>query len=102
MDMAGGKELSLFSQIEFNFKAPIGFPLSCPTLDLATTWDGGGKDLLIYRPPAQVVSKIHQVGASGTKAPEAVAVTWKPDGIAEPSQLTTYNAHVLGTVANLS
>jgi anaphase-promoting complex subunit 4 len=49
-------------------------------LDLSATWDAVGKNLLIYRPPGQVVSKIHQVAPPGSKAPEALAVTWKPDG----------------------
>ncbi|PNY24707.1 Coatomer subunit delta [Tolypocladium capitatum] len=78
--MAQAKQLSLFSEIEIESRAPNGFPVSCPTLDLATTWDGDGRNLYIYRPPGQAVSKIHQVGPPGEKAPEAVTVTWKPDG----------------------
>lgn len=78
--MADHASLRLLSEAEFEFKAPNGFPVGCPTLDLCTTWDGGDKNLLIYRPPNQTVSKIHQVGPPGTKAPDALAVTWKPDG----------------------
>ncbi|KAK7433094.1 hypothetical protein QQZ08_000023 [Neonectria magnoliae] len=78
--MAEEKQLSLFSETEYEDKAPNGYPVSCPTLDLSATWDGAGRNLFICRPPKQVVSKIHQVGAPGQKAPEAQAVTWKPDG----------------------
>ncbi|ODA81562.1 hypothetical protein RJ55_00062 [Drechmeria coniospora] len=78
--MAQVKQLTLLSETEFDSKAPNGFPASCPKLDLATVWDTGGRNLLIYRPPNQVISKIHHVGAPGKPAPEAVAVTWKPDG----------------------
>ncbi|POR37186.1 Coatomer subunit delta [Tolypocladium paradoxum] len=78
--MAQVKQLSLFSETEFESRAPNGFPVSCPTLDLATTWDGGGRNIYIYRPPGHAVSKIHQVGPPGGKAPETVTVTWKPDG----------------------
>ncbi|KAH6890369.1 anaphase-promoting complex, cyclosome, subunit 4-domain-containing protein [Thelonectria olida] len=72
--------LTLFSEIEYEEKVPKGYPASCPTLDLSATWDAAGKNLLIYRPPSQAVSKIHQVAAPGKKAPDAQAVTWKPDG----------------------
>ncbi len=79
--MGADASLSLLSETEFESKSPSGFPVSCPTLQLSATWEGGGgKNLLIYRPPNQVVSKIHQVGPPGTKAPDAVAVTWKSDG----------------------
>lgn len=78
--MAEAAGLSLFSETEFEQKAPSSFPVSCPTLDLATTWDGDGRNLFIYRPPGQVVSKIHQVAAPGQKAPDALVATWKPDG----------------------
>lgn len=54
--------------------------MSCPTLDLSVTWDSDDRNLLIYRPPDQTVSKIHQVAPPGHKAPEVQAVTWKPDG----------------------
>ncbi|KAI9167373.1 Coatomer subunit delta [Paramyrothecium foliicola] len=73
-------ELAVFSETEFQQRAPAGFPISCPTLDLAATWDGSGNNLLVYRPPGQLVSKIHQFGAPGSKAPEALAVKWRPDG----------------------
>ncbi|KYK55848.1 hypothetical protein DCS_07813 [Drechmeria coniospora] len=82
--MAQVKQLTLLSETEFDSKAPNGFPASCPKLDLATVWDTGGRNLLIYRPPNQVISKIHHVGAPGKPAPEAVAVTWKPDGSWHP------------------
>ncbi|KAF4510419.1 hypothetical protein G6O67_002307 [Ophiocordyceps sinensis] len=78
MDQA--RRLSLFSDSELGSRAPPGFPVGCPTLDVMTTWDSGSKSLFIYRPPGQVVSKIHQVTAPGEAAPETVAVTWKPDG----------------------
>ncbi|KPM46299.1 hypothetical protein AK830_g353 [Neonectria ditissima] len=78
--MTEEKQLALFSETEYEDKAPNGYPVSCPTLDLSTTWDSAGKNLFVCRPPRQVVSKIHQVGAPGQKAPEAQAVTWKPDG----------------------
>ncbi|KAG6225897.1 hypothetical protein E4U34_007493 [Claviceps purpurea] len=74
-------QLVLYSETVFESKAPDNFPLSCPSLDLSTTWDAVGRKLLIYRPPEQIVSKIHQVGAGpGPRAPEVVTVTWKPDG----------------------
>ncbi|KAK2590235.1 hypothetical protein QQS21_012081 [Conoideocrella luteorostrata] len=78
--MAEPKRLSLYSETVFESKATSGFPLSCPTLDLVTTWDASGRNVFIYRPQGQAVSKIHQVAAPGTKAPEAITVTWKPDG----------------------
>jgi anaphase-promoting complex subunit 4 len=78
--MGADASLSLLSETEFETRAPNGFPVSCPTLQLSTTWEASGKNLLIYRPPNQVVSKIHQVGPPGTKVPDAVAVTWKADG----------------------
>lgn len=74
------KRLVLYSETIFESKAPSNFPLSCPSLNLSTTWDAAGRNLFVYRPPAQAVSKIHQVGVPGSKAPEAVTVTWKPDG----------------------
>ncbi|KAH8686721.1 anaphase-promoting complex, cyclosome, subunit 4-domain-containing protein [Ilyonectria robusta] len=78
--MSEEKKLALFSETEYDERAPNGYPVSCPTLDLSATWDSTGRNLFIYRPPKQAVSKIHQVGAPGQKAPEAQAVTWKPDG----------------------
>jgi anaphase-promoting complex subunit 4 len=74
------RQLSLFSETEFEQKATGSFPVVCPTLDLAASWDDGGKNLMIYRPPKQPVSKIQQVGTPGAKAPLPLAVTWKPDG----------------------
>ena len=73
-------QLEPLSETEYEHKAPNDYPKICPTLDLSVTWDSDGRNLLIYRPPSQVVSKIHQVGPPGEKAPEAVAVSWKPDG----------------------
>lgn len=78
--MANDASLSAFSETELGFKAAAGFPVACPTLDLCAAWDDTDKSLFIYRPQGQVVSKIHQLGRPGTKAPEAVAVTWKLDG----------------------
>ncbi|KAH7313330.1 anaphase-promoting complex, cyclosome, subunit 4-domain-containing protein [Stachybotrys elegans] len=78
--MAQTRELSQLSQTELDNKAPDGFPVSCPTLDLLATWDDSSKHLFIQRPPGQYVSKIHQYGSGGAKAPDALTVTWKPDG----------------------
>lgn len=72
--------LALFSEVEYEERAPKGYPASCPTLDLSATWDAAGRNLFIYRPPSQAVSKIHQVAAPGKDAPVPQAVTWKPDG----------------------
>ena len=74
------KELSLYSETEFDHRAPEGLSASCPTLDLTAAWDREGKNLYILRPPGQVVSKIHQVGAPGGKGPEVLTITWKHDG----------------------
>ncbi|PTB62161.1 hypothetical protein BBK36DRAFT_8547 [Trichoderma citrinoviride] len=75
-------ELELLSETELQSKAPAGrrFPVGCPTLDLAATWDQDDKNLLIYRPPDQIVSKIHQAAAPGEAAPEVCSVSWRPDG----------------------
>ncbi|KAL7811159.1 anaphase-promoting complex, cyclosome, subunit 4 domain-containing protein [Trichoderma gracile] len=75
-------ELELLSETELQSKAPAGrrFPAGCPTLDLAATWDQDDKNLLVYRPPGQVVSKIHQAAAPGDAAPEVCSVSWRPDG----------------------
>lgn len=80
--MAQAKELELLGETELQSKTPTGgrFPISCPTLDLAATWDQDDRNLLVYRPPGQIVSKIHQVASPGEKAPEVCAVTWRPDG----------------------
>ncbi|KAF7560005.1 hypothetical protein G7046_g4140 [Stylonectria norvegica] len=78
--MVEAEQLVLFSECEYEHKAPSGYPVSCPTLDLSATWDGEGRNILVYRPPGQTVSKIHQVSPPGEKAPEALAATWKPDG----------------------
>ena len=72
--------LALHSESEFDHRAPEGYPVSCPTLDLCATCDAVGKNIYIHRPPSQVVSKIHQLGPPGTKAPEALAVTWNAHG----------------------
>jgi anaphase-promoting complex subunit 4 len=75
-------ELELLSETELQSKAPAGrrFPVGCPTLDLAATWDQDDKNLLVYRPPGQIVSKIHQAAAPGEAAPEVCSVSWRPDG----------------------
>lgn len=78
--MAQQKQLVLFSATEYQDRVSDGYPVSCPTLDLSVTWDKTDKNILVYRPPGQVVSKIHQVGAPGEKAPDAQAVTWRSDG----------------------
>ncbi|RDA93360.1 hypothetical protein CP533_0315 [Ophiocordyceps camponoti-saundersi (nom. inval.)] len=78
--MAQAKQLVLLSETELDCRAPRGFPVGCPTLDVASTWDSNSKSLLVYRPPGQVISKMHQLGVHGEAAPEAVAVTWSPDG----------------------
>lgn len=75
------QQLTFFSDLEFEDRVPDGYPVSCPTLDLATIWDSIGKHVLICRPPGQIVSKIHQLGRPGVKAPEAVATAWKADGM---------------------
>jgi anaphase-promoting complex subunit 4 len=74
------KELSVYSETEFEQRCPNGFPVSCPTLDLTATWDNSSNNLLVYRPSGQLVSKIHQFGGPGAKAPEALCVRWRPDG----------------------
>lgn len=75
-------ELELLGETELQTKTPAGrrFPVGCPTLDLAATWDQDDRNLLVYRRPDQIVSKIHQVAAPGEAAPEVRAVTWRPDG----------------------
>lgn len=82
-------QLSLSSETELENRASTGFPVTCPTLDLAATWDSVTKNVLLYRPPSQVVSKIHQLGPPGTKGPEALAITWKADGMANECLLST-------------
>jgi anaphase-promoting complex subunit 4 len=77
--------ISLLSEVDFDHRAPDGFPAACPTLDLTVTWETGGKHLLILRPPGQIVSKIHQLGQPGQKAPDVLTVRWKPEG--EPCHL---------------
>lgn len=78
--MAQDASLSLHSETSFDFKATAGYPVGNPALDLCTAWDAAGRNLYIYRPGGQVVSKIHQYSAPGSKAPDALTVTWKPDG----------------------
>lgn len=72
--------LTPYSETEFDHRASDGYPVSCPTLDLCATWDAAGKNIYIHRPPSQIVSKIHQLGQPGGKAPEALAVTWNAHG----------------------
>ncbi|CEJ81424.1 hypothetical protein VHEMI01548 [[Torrubiella] hemipterigena] len=78
--MAQDASLSQHSETSFDFKATAGYPVGNPALDLCTAWDAAGRNLYIYRPGGQVVSKIHQYSAPGSKAPDALTVTWKPDG----------------------
>ncbi|KAK8915480.1 Anaphase-promoting complex subunit 4 [Metarhizium anisopliae] len=108
--MAQRKQLSLYSETELESKAPVGFPSSCPTLDLSTTWDAADKNLFIYRPPCQAVSKIHQAGAPGTQLSEVVTVTWKPDGWSDgvvrlmglETNKAAHHIPVCGGTANIS
>lgn len=95
------RHLSLLSETEFTNRVPDGFPVGCPTLDLSATREGGGRNVLICRPPGQVVSKIHQVAQPGAKSPEPLAVTWKPDGESLVSSLSLYRTFLL-TVPLLS
>ncbi|CAI6082187.1 unnamed protein product [Clonostachys chloroleuca] len=74
------RTLSLLSEVEFKHRVSDGYPVTCPTLDLSTTWDNSGKNVYIIRPPGQIVSKIHQAGRLGVKPPEAVSTAWKADG----------------------
>ncbi|OLN81792.1 Anaphase-promoting complex subunit 4 [Colletotrichum chlorophyti] len=78
--MSEPARLQLFSETKFDHRVTDGFPSSNPTVDLSVSWDASGKNLLIYRPKDQIVSKIHQVAKSGQPAPEPHAVRWKPDG----------------------
>ncbi|KAH6603942.1 anaphase-promoting complex component cut20 apc4 [Trichoderma cornu-damae] len=80
--MAQVTELELLGETELQTKTPAGgrFPVGCPTLDLAATWDQDDRNLLVYRPPNQIVSRIHQAASPGEIAPEVRAVTWRPDG----------------------
>ncbi|WYZ40498.1 hypothetical protein EsH8_IV_000839 [Colletotrichum jinshuiense] len=73
-------QLRPFSETRFDHRVADGFPCSNPTVDLSVSWDASGKNLLIYRPREQVVSKIHQFAKPGQQAPEPQAVRWKPDG----------------------
>lgn len=56
------------------------YPLNSPTLECTLVWDAGRRNLTVFRPPAHVVSKIHQYGAPGEGSLQVEAVTWKPDG----------------------
>ncbi|KAF3354061.1 hypothetical protein VdG1_00318 [Verticillium dahliae VDG1] len=78
--MAEPQPLRLISETKFDHRVPDGLPKSNPTVDLAVTWDAAARNLLIYRPRDQVVSKIHQYARPGTTAPEPLALKWKPDG----------------------
>ena len=71
-------QVSLLSKARYDHRAPTGLPTACPTLDLSATWDEPAQTLFIYRPPDQVVSRIHQNGRGGRATPCAVA--WKSDG----------------------
>jgi anaphase-promoting complex subunit 4 len=79
--MLRATKLSVFSETNFNHRVPDNLPASCPTVDLSATWDDASRNLLIFRPKDQIVSKIHQVGKPGLAAPTPQAVKWKPDGL---------------------
>ncbi|KAJ0167617.1 Anaphase-promoting complex subunit 4 [Colletotrichum tanaceti] len=78
--MAKNMQLRAYSETRFDHRVADGFPFCNPTVDLSVSWDASGKNLLIYRPSEQVVSKIHQFAKTGQQAPEPQAVRWKPDG----------------------
>ncbi|KAM0285309.1 hypothetical protein ACHAQH_001498 [Verticillium albo-atrum] len=78
--MAESQPLRLISETKFDHRVPDGLLRSNPTVDLSVTWDAAAKNLLIYRPRDQVVSKIHQYSRPGTTAPQPLALKWKPDG----------------------
>ncbi|KAK2000619.1 anaphase-promoting complex component Cut20/Apc4 [Colletotrichum falcatum] len=73
-------QLRSYSETKFEHRVADGFPCSNPTVDLSVSWDATGKNLLIYRPKDQVVSKIHQFAKPGQQTPQPQAVRWKPDG----------------------
>ncbi|KAK1971203.1 anaphase-promoting complex component Cut20/Apc4 [Colletotrichum sublineola] len=72
--------LRSYSETRFDHRVTDGFPCSNPAVDLSVSWDATGKNLLIYRPREQVVSKIHQFAKPGQQTPQPQAVRWKPDG----------------------
>ncbi|RFU75006.1 anaphase-promoting complex component cut20 apc4 [Trichoderma arundinaceum] len=80
--MAQTTGLELLGETELEAKTPAGgrFPVGCPTLDLAATWDQEDRNLLVYRPPNQIVSKIHQAASPGERAPEFLSLGWS-DGV---------------------
>ncbi|KZL83781.1 anaphase-promoting complex component cut20 apc4 [Colletotrichum incanum] len=78
--MAETTQLRPYSETRFDHRVADGFPCSNPTVDLSVSWDALGKNLLIYRPREQVVSKIHQFAKPGQQAAQPQAVRWKPDG----------------------
>ncbi|KAL0931684.1 anaphase-promoting complex component cut20 apc4 [Colletotrichum truncatum] len=78
--MADLTHLQLYSETRYDHRVADGFPSSNPAVDLSVSWDASGKNLLVYRPKDQVVSKIHQFAKPGESAPVPQAVRWKPDG----------------------
>ncbi|KAK1987036.1 anaphase-promoting complex component Cut20/Apc4 [Colletotrichum cereale] len=78
--MAKTTQLRSYSETRFDHRVTDAFPCSNPTVDLSVSWDAAGKNLLIYRPREQVVSKIHQFAKPGQQTPQPQAVRWKPDG----------------------
>ncbi|EFQ28492.1 anaphase-promoting complex component Cut20/Apc4 [Colletotrichum graminicola] len=78
--MAKITQLRSYSETRFDHRVADGFPCSNPTVDLSVSWDATGKNLLIYRPREQVVSKIHQFAKPGQQTLQPQAVRWKPDG----------------------
>nr|XP_036584808.1 anaphase-promoting complex component cut20 apc4 [Colletotrichum truncatum]KAF6794458.1 anaphase-promoting complex component cut20 apc4 [Colletotrichum truncatum] len=69
----------LIDETRYDHRVADGFPSSNPAVDLSVSWDASGKNLLVYRPKDQVVSKIHQFAKPGESAPVPqafLAVGW--------------------------
>ncbi|PHH68460.1 hypothetical protein CDD82_543 [Ophiocordyceps australis] len=73
-------ELALMSEMRLDYKLPAGYPVACPTVDLAAVPDTDGKALLVKRPPNFDVLKSHGPFRPGQLQAEVVAVTWQKDG----------------------
>ncbi|PHH62544.1 hypothetical protein CDD81_6930 [Ophiocordyceps australis] len=68
------------SEMRLDFKLPAGYPVACPTVDLAAVPDGDGKALLVKRPRNFDVLKGHGPFRPGQRPAEVVAVAWQTDG----------------------